>query len=98
MKLADLINDYKDDKDTADAKYKGKRLRVSGFVGSKNPRGNDGAYVHIYAKSRRNSAMLIFGSQYRDQALALKKAKNITVVCTGDGKISGPLLRDCVFP
>ncbi len=91
-----LYLDYKANEVSADSKYKGKVLRVSGRVHSVAKDFTDEAYVTIDVGEMLDNVRAKFQS---DAALgSLQKGQQITVRCRGDNVVLGsPKLADCVL-
>lgn len=88
-----LFADYEENEVSADDKYKGKILRVSGTVAKIGKDVLDTPYIEFAASS-------VFGVQcmFDDTAAltSLKKGQKLTVRCKGDGKFGNVILRGCM--
>lgn len=89
-----LFSDYEENEISADDKYKGKVIRVSGKVAKIGKDILDTPYVEF-------AATAVFGVQCMfDDAGALtslKKGQELTVRCKGDGKLGNVILRGCMI-
>jgi hypothetical protein len=89
-----LDADYHANEVSADMKYKGKLLRVTGVVESINKDISDDAWIGLAAA---NEFMVTHASGLSpNQVVNLKKGESITITCTGAGMlIESPMLKDC---
>lgn len=89
-----LFADYEANEVSADDKYKGKILRVSGTVSKIGKDMLDTPYVEFGVGDA------VFGVQcmFDDTGVlgSLKKGQKLTVRCKGDGKLGNVILRGCM--
>jgi hypothetical protein len=92
---AKLAEDYEANEVSADMKYKGKRLQMSGMVVSVNKDIVDAVWVGIEGGS--NPFMPIHAEGLDPtRAAGLKKGQMLSLTCTGAGMIIGsPILSHC---
>lgn len=97
----ELIKAYKENEVGADAKYRGKRLHVSGEIS--NIADTLGS-ITVSLKGENESGLLTvlcsFDDAYRASIATLKKGEPLGVVGRGDGMTAGLYvgLEDCGFP
>jgi len=91
-----LFADYEENEISADTKYKGKTLRVSGRVEKIGKDILDEPYVELAGSSEWTG---VHASFKNEGALgSLKKGQQLTVRCRGNGSsIGSPLLDDCAI-
>jgi hypothetical protein len=89
-----LFADYDANEVSADDKYKGKVLRVSGTIGTIGKDITDTPYVEFSGDG-------VMGVQcmFDDTGVlgSLKKGQKLTVRCKGDGKMGNVILRGCMI-
>lgn len=93
-----LFNDYQANEVSADNKYKGKMLLVTGTVASidKGPFG--GLILRLATPNEFMSAMADMEKSEQGQLAQLNKGDRVRVLCKGTGMTLGsPSLDDCVF-
>ncbi len=87
---------YADNEARADKDYKGKKLIVTGTVGSINSGLGDVPYVTIKSGDMFQDPQLSFSRKYRELAIDLNKNQQVTFYCIGNGSVIGtPMLKDC---
>ncbi|MDR3453567.1 MAG: TonB C-terminal domain-containing protein [Rhodoferax sp.] len=95
---ARLFADYSANEVSADLKYKGHRLAVSGVVQSINKDITDDTYLKLATENEFMGIHADLKKQYVSQAASLTKGQPITVICTGAGLMIGsPMLKDCAI-
>ncbi len=97
--VAALLKDYKDDAARADAKYKGKHLRVSGVVADVRKGENGGVSVTLGtgAEIETPLAECFFTPEYAQAAATFTKGLKLTVEGDCEGLASTIALRRCGF-
>ena len=102
---SDLLGEYEANRARADAKYRGKRLRVSGTVASVTDNGASAgdAYVTLAAGAGADAEAAPLPTGLRcyfadaRQAAALAKGVKLTVECDVDNSATAVVLRRCAF-
>jgi hypothetical protein len=90
----DLFAAYDANEVAADGQYKGKQLEVTGAVESINKDFTDGVYVALEGGEMFDT--LQAHDLDAQQAAALSKGQNVTLLCEGNGMVMGsPMLKDC---
>lgn len=99
VEIAALLKDYKDDAERANAKYKGKRLRVTGAVVdvNKDDRGGVSVTLGTGAAMEAPLAECFFAPEYALPAVTFTKGTKLTVQGDCDGITSTISLRRCGF-
>jgi hypothetical protein len=101
VSAAELLKDFQSDP-SADQKYKGKYLEVSGFVGRVGTDGDDIPFVILHSGDD-NAALKIEcffdDADKNDEAriMRLRKSQTITVRGEYSGRVSNVQLKDCVL-
>lgn len=92
----DLFTAYKANEVSADAKYKGKTLAVSGTVSEIGKDFTDAPYVKLsVAENQFEGVQAVFSKSSNDELAKLQKGQSITVTCTGNGMVIGTPILDC---
>lgn len=91
-----LINEYRNNEISADNKYKGKILQVTGIVGDvkKGLFGGHYVLVNAYSKSAFRQVHADFGNN-KDELINLRKGQQVTVVGRCDGLMMDVFLKNC---
>jgi len=102
VKAGDLIKDYQSNALAADNKYKGKRMTISGKVGSVQKSGLYGYVLQLMPEEDNDFSltglMCILGHEPPPEAAALKEGDAVKVTGTCDGKTVGQLkISRCVL-
>ena len=99
LEIATLLKDYKDDAARADAKYKGKHLRVSGVVADvrKGEKGGVSVTLGTGAEIEGPLAECFFTPEYAQAAATFAKGLKLTVEGDCEGLASTITLRRCGF-
>lgn len=93
-----LFQEYQQNEVLADARYKGKGLKVTGVVGGIKKGLLDEAVLELKTTNQFESVLVYLSSSENATAAALLKGTVVTVVGAGDGVIVGsPVLRKCHF-
>lgn len=107
IEAKELLGEYKANEVRADAKFKGKRLGVVGFVGDIKKDITDSIYVTIMQPECMTKpfpdprvcpferVQAFFGDEHAGDAAALNKGQPIAVNCICDGLMMNVLLREC---
>ncbi len=98
--VATLVADYKANEVRGDAKYKGKRVQVTGIVGDIKKNAFDQIYVELGQGKQfdMETAQCHFPKESTEKAAMLDKGTTITVDCKCEGKIITFVnLADCKF-
>ena len=91
-----LFADYHANEVSADAKYKGKTLAVTGTVSSIDKDFMDDVVVHFATSSPFMGIMAKLDVSQKGMAAGLTKGQQIRLVCEGGGMVVGsPALSDC---
>lgn len=89
-----LFADYEANEVSADDKYKGKVLRVTGKISTIGKDVLDTPYIQFAANE-------VFGVQCMFDGTgalgSLKRGQKLTVRCKGDGKLGNVILRGCMI-
>jgi hypothetical protein len=93
---ATLINEYEDNEVSADDRYKGKTLRVSGTVDNIAKDIMDSMYVTLKGDKEYGitSVQCYFADDQKSALSRLKKGQQVTIVGRCDGKFGNVLLKD----
>lgn len=99
MTAGELIGDYNDNEVSADARYRDKRLVVTGVVESIAKDIVDTPYVALSADGETLFPVVqcMFGTNSLNQLASLRKGMKITVEGTCQGKTINVLVRDCLL-
>lgn len=93
-----LYNDYQRNEVSADEKYKGKTLLVTGVVGGINKDYADKAYIKLSTDNMFMSVMARLQAGEVSRASQLSKGQWVVVECVGHGMVAGsPMLSKCVI-
>lgn len=94
----ELMREYEANTVSADQKYKGKTIEVTGVV-SEISTGIDGKpYISMNTSSTFSSPVFNFSKDYLNQMAKLRKGQEVTVICKGAGDaIKIPILKECIF-
>lgn len=98
VSAAELFKDYAANEVSADDRYRGKVLRVSGTVESINKNIVDDPYVMLRAGGDFDGVHCSFDSTQTSSLASLSRGQRVTLRCRGNGKMIGsPMLHDCVL-
>lgn len=102
VKAGDLIKDYQSNALAADNKYKGKRMTISGKVGSVQKAPLYGYVLQLMPEDAGDfdvtSLTCILGHEPPPEAAALKEGDAVKVTGTCDGEVVGQLkISKCVL-
>jgi hypothetical protein len=94
-----LVDDYKNNEVAADEKYKGKTLKVNGFIGDIKKDITDTMYVILQSggEYELRNVQCFFADSEKEKLTQLSKGQVITVEGRCDGLMMNVLLRDCVI-
>ena len=94
-----LVDDYKNNEVAADEKYKGKTLKVNGFIGDIKKDITDTMYVILQSGGdyELRNVQCFFADSEKEKLTQLSKGQVITVEGRCDGLMMNVLLRDCVI-
>ncbi len=91
-----LFNDYHANEVSADAKYKGKTIAVTGAVTSIDKDLFDNIVVHLSTPNQFMGIMAKLDDSQKGMAANLSKGQSLRLVCEVQGLIVGsPSLTDC---
>ena len=94
----ELATAYDSNDAAADAKYKGKKLTVSGVVDSITKDVTDDTVIGLQGTNQFLSVHAEIDPSQEQKAIALTKGNSVTLTCTGAGEIiSAPRLEDCII-
>lgn len=94
----ELLKAYKENEVSANQKYQGKPLEVSGKIDSIEAGLADKPYVVLKAGGEFEfvQPQAHFNEDEINKVANLKKGQAITLLCEGDGEVAGgPMLSDC---
>ena len=95
---AELHAAYAENEVSADEKYRGKILRVTGILDAIKKDITDAPYVVLRSENRFEGVHASFAGDALSTLTALKPGKPITLRCIGDNVIIGnPKLKGCVI-
>jgi hypothetical protein len=92
-----LYSDYESNGVSADAKYKGKVIKVTGVVNRIDRDFMDNIYVTLKGDKYLGDVQCFFSEDYVEKASQLYKGKRITVKGICDGKLMNVMLNDCLI-
>jgi MFS superfamily sulfate permease-like transporter len=93
-----LEKDYRANEVSADDKYRGKVLRVSGSVQEIRKDIMNDPYVVLWTTKRFNGVHARFDADQNGQLARISIGNKITVRCRGNNVVMGsPQLKDCVL-
>jgi hypothetical protein len=94
-----LVADYKDNEVAADEKYKGKTLKVKGFIGDIKKDITDTMYVILQSGGdfELRNVQCFFANNEKQRLVNLSKGQMITVRGRCDGLMMNVVLRDCAI-
>jgi hypothetical protein len=93
-----LFSDYQANEVSADEKYKGKTLLVSGSVSDIKKDFTDNVIVHLRTANQFMPVDARLEDAEKGKASQLSKGGSVTLRCAGNGMVIGrPQLRDCTF-
>lgn len=97
--VSTLLTDYKGNEIAADAKYKGKWVKVTGKVGDIKKDIADQAYLTLGTGQELEipMAQAFFGKDDETLLAKVSKRSEQTVLCRCEGLMMNVLLRDCTF-
>lgn len=96
VSASQLFRDYQDNEVSADQKYKGKRLAVTGTVQSIDKDMFDNIVVRLRTPNEFMGAMASLDEKHETLAASLRKGEKVAWICKGGGLVVGsPVLRDC---
>lgn len=91
-----LFVDYEENEVSADIKYKGKALRVSGKISRIGKDALNSPFVDLATENRFEGVLAKFSSEAT--LVTLKRGQQVAVRCYGAGLMMGsPILADCVL-
>ena len=97
--VAELISEYAADRFQADAKYEGKRIRVTGTV--ENATGNESGDATVFLGSGKSTdadmVLLKFRKEHAPRALSLTVGTETTADCEVAGRIGFLVLDGCAL-
>lgn len=97
VSAAQLTHDYDANEVSADRRYKGRLLSVSGIVQGVDKDGLGHIIVRLRTANEYMPVLAYLDGAHEALAAALKKGARVTWNCTGDGSVVGsPVLRRCV--
>lgn len=93
-----MWEEYAENEVAADARYRDRRLAVTGVVATVQRNALDQAMVYFHSPNRYLRTMAILRDAEIQRAAALRSGQELTLYCTGTGKLLGrPTLGDCSF-
>ena len=93
-----LFDDYDANEVSADRKYKGAILSVTGTVQSIDKDFLDNVVVRLETTNQFMGVNAYLLESEIDSAGALKKGQSVSLTCKGEGRVAGsPVLRECVL-
>ncbi|HZS39903.1 MAG TPA: hypothetical protein VFF06_23885 [Polyangia bacterium] len=92
-----LLADYSANEVSADMKYKGKTLEISGAIESISKDLFDNIFVSVEAGDPIRTIQCYFDAENTKKVAALTKGQKITVQGRGDGLMMNVVLRDSVL-
>lgn len=93
-----LFEDYQKNEVSADDKYKGKLLKVSGTVHSIDKDAFDNMILRLATPNQFMSVAATMNVSEKAKLGQMAKGQAATVQCTGGGMvIKSPILKDCSF-
>lgn len=94
-----LFSDYDSNEVSADMKYKGKLLSVSGTVQSIDKDAFDHIVIHLRSSNEFMPVLAYLDSSHEALAASLSKGQKVSWTCEGSGRLIGsPILKDCAPP
>lgn len=96
-KATKLYEDYEANEVRADAKYKGKRLAVGGYIDSIDKDFLDNIVVVIRAGGLLGGVRSTLLDSEKSKAADMNKGERIFLICDGGGRVMhSPILRKCL--
>ncbi|MGS1028816.1 OB-fold protein [Burkholderia glumae] len=95
ISAVDLYNAYKANEVAADAKYKGKQIKITGIVGTIGKDVMDDPYITLVAVNDFETVNVYFSKARIDDLSKLNKGDSISVTCKGSGMVLGSPMLDC---
>lgn len=95
VSAAQLYADYAANEVSADSKYKGKWLYVTGNVAEIGKDFTDDPYVSLVGESRYANVRALFKKSMNGQLAELQKGQKISLTCVGKGRLVGDAILDC---
>lgn len=93
-----LWNAYQQNEVSADNKYKGRKLAVTGSVSGIKKDVLDDVYITFSSPNPFLGVMASLHSSIEGQSASFRKGQKITLLCSGSGMILGsPMLSDCML-
>lgn len=92
-----LLKDYTANEVSADMKYKGKTLEVTGTIDSISKDLFDQVYVALDAGDPMRNVTCYLDSESQKKVADLKKGQRVTIQGRGDGMMMNVMLRDSVL-
>ena len=92
-----LFADYEANEVSADEKYKGKALLVSGTIESIGKDLFDTMYVSLKTDNPFLNVKCMFSDEHKSQLANAAKGQRVTIKGKCDGKLGNVLLRGCSF-
>lgn len=99
VEAAMMLTDYKANELRADAKYKGKRVRVTGVVGDIKKDVDNHIFVTVGTGAHFEvpEAQCFFGDDHATKAAALTHGDTVTVECSCQGLMMNVVMKNCSF-
>ena len=95
---SELEDAYAENTVSADARFKGRQLLVTGIVVSIDTDISDSAYLALQGTNPFLHTQAHLQESVRWKAGTLKPGAQVRLICTGNGDIvKTPMLKDCVF-
>lgn len=91
----DIFKNYKENEVGADAKYKGKWLKVKGKIGKIGKDITDDAYILFDVSDALFGVRAAFEKENQGDLTDLAPGQTVVVVCMGDGKFADVMLVKC---
>lgn len=97
--IEDMAADYDANTVAADAKYKGRRVTLTGTVGDISTDVANNAFLMLRGQSNASAtARAVLQDSQRQAAAAIERGQTVRVLCTGDGDIlKRPQLKSCTL-
>lgn len=91
----DIFSAYKENEVGADAKFKGKWLKVKGKIGKIGKDITDDAYILFDVSDALFGVRAAFEKESHGELSDLAPGQTVVVVCMGEGKFGDVMLKKC---
>lgn len=93
---SDIIQAYKSNVLSADKKFKGNVVGISGTIVDINTDILGSPYLVIVGDSQQDRIRIEFGKEYMDYVTSLSTGEDVSLACLGHGSLMGmPLMENC---